>query len=128
MRSERTMRQQQQKKVFYKKWWFWLISLIVLLVLIISIVFLINSKTTADYSTVEAETALNDGKDLKGKTVNVKVNKIAPNSAFGYNIMAGKHLNFVSPDNPDVKKGDSIIVKVTDVKSLLGSYIISYKK
>jgi len=128
MRSERNMRMRQERKPLYKKWWFWLISLIVLLVIIFSIVFLINSKETADYSTGEAETALNDGKDLKGKTVNVKVTKIVPNSAFGYNIMAGKHLNFVSTDNPNVKKGDSIILKVTNVKSLLGSYIISYTK
>src|SRR3954463_11513877 len=74
------------------------------------------------------ETALNKGDNLEGKTVSVEVNKLVPNSAFGYNIQAGKHLNFLSSDNPNVKKGDKLILKVTKVASTLGSYVISYEK
>jgi ribosomal protein S17 len=88
-----------------------------------------TSKTIkADYTTTQFETALNKGDNLNGKTVSVKVDNFVPNSAFGYNIEAGKHLNFVSSDNPNVKKGDILIVKVTKVASALGSYVISYEK
>jgi predicted RNA-binding protein with TRAM domain len=87
-----------------------------------------NKTVKADYTTTQFETALNKGDNLEGKTVSVKVNKLVPNSAFGYNIQAGKHLNFVSPDNPNVKKGDTLILKVTKVASALGSYVISYEK
>lgn len=82
-----------------------------------------------DYKNAQSfETALNKGKDLENKTVKIKVNKLAPNSAFGYNIQTGKHLNFVSEDNPKVKKGDVITVKVKKVKSVIGSYIITYDR
>jgi predicted RNA-binding protein with TRAM domain len=85
-------------------------------------------KTKVDFTTKQFETALNKGENVEGKTVSVKVNKIVPNSVFGYNIEAGKHLNFVSNDNPDVKKGETVILKVKQVKSTLGSYIIYYEK
>ena len=87
-----------------------------------------NKTVKADYTTKQFETALNKGDNLEGKTVSVEVNKLVPNSAFGYNIEAGKHLNFVSTDNPNVKKGDKLILKVTKVASTLGSYIITYEK
>jgi predicted RNA-binding protein with TRAM domain len=87
-----------------------------------------NKTVKAEYTTKQFETALNKGDNLEGKTVSVKVNKLVPNSAFGYNIEAGKHLNFVSPDNPNVKKGETLILKVTKVASALGSYVISYEK
>lgn len=81
-----------------------------------------------DYTTEQFETALNNGENLEGKIVSVKVNELIPDSAFGYNIHAGEHLNFVSSDNPNVKEGDEILVKVTEIESVLGSFIISYKK
>ena len=73
------------------------------------------------------EKALNDGEDITGKTVVLTVKDLVPNSAFGYNIQAGEHLNFCSPDNPNVKAGDTITVKVVEVTSMLGSYIINYE-
>ena len=82
-----------------------------------------------DYEDVAAfEQALNDGEDLTGKTVLVTVNKLVPDSAFGYNIQAGENLNFCSTDNPNVKEGDTLTVKVEDVASMLGSYIIKYER
>ncbi len=86
-----------------------------------------GTETKADYTTKQFETALNNGDNLDGKTVSVDVEKLVPNSAFGYNIEAGDHLNFVSATNPNVKKGNKVIVKVKNVKSMLGSYIITYK-
>lgn len=82
----------------------------------------------ADLTTKEAETALNNGTDIEGKTVSITVDKLKPKSAFGYNIQTGEHLNFVSSENPKVEKNEKLIVKVTNVKSVMGSYIIDYEK
>lgn len=80
-----------------------------------------------DYATAEdAEAALNAGKVLEGKTVRFRVNDLKPKSAFGYNLETGEHLNFVSPHNPKVKVGDVVIVKVKEVTSTLGSFVIKY--
>lgn len=80
-----------------------------------------------DYVTAEdAEAALNAGKVLEGKTVRFRVNDLRPKSAFGYNLETGEHLNFVSPYNPKVKVGDVVIVKVKEVTSTLGSFVIKY--
>ncbi len=57
----------------------------------------------------------------------MKENKLVPDSAFGYNIQAGENLNFCFPDNSNVKAGDILTVKVEEVTSLLGSYIIKYE-
>lgn len=81
-----------------------------------------------DYTTQELETALNNGEDPTGKTVAVTVDEFVPDSAFGYNIQTGEHLNFVSDKNPGVQKGDEIVVEVTEVQSVLGSFIIGYEK
>ena len=82
-----------------------------------------------DYEKVEDfEAALNTGEDLTGKTVTFTVKDFRPDSAFGYNLIAGEHLNFCSGKNPGVKTGDTITVKVKEVTSLLGSWIISYTK
>lgn len=81
-----------------------------------------------DYSTAEAEQALNDGEDITGKTVEITVNELVPASAFGYNIQTGEHLNFVSESNPKVEKGETLVVEVVEVTSIMGSYVITYKK
>lgn len=86
-----------------------------------------SSGPKADYTTKEAEQTLNDGKSIEGKTVEIKVDKLVPDSAFGYNIQTGDHLNFVSSENPNVKEGETLIVKVTSVKSVMGSYVINYE-
>ena len=87
-----------------------------------------NVEIKPDYEDVVVfEKALNDGEDITGKTVVLTVKDLVPNSAFGYNIQAGEHLNFCSPDNPNVKAGDTITVKVVEVTSMLGSYIINYE-
>lgn len=73
------------------------------------------------------EAALNNGEDLIGKTVKITVDELVPDSAFGYNIQTGEHLNFCSPTNPGVSVGDTLTVKVTEVASMLGSYVIYYE-
>lgn len=86
------------------------------------------SNVEPDYTTEEFEKALNDGENLEGKTVSITVSELEPDSAFGYNIQTGEHLNFVSSSHPDVEKDDELVVEVEEVESLLGSYIITYKK
>lgn len=78
-----------------------------------------------DAASFEAD--LNAGADLTGKVVQFTVDKLAPNSAFGYNMQSGEHLNFCSDANPDVSVGETVTVEVTEVKNTLGSYIIRYK-
>ncbi len=81
-----------------------------------------------DYTDVtDFEAALRSGEDLTGKVVMFTVTDFKPDSAFGYNLITGEHLNFCSSRNPGAKIGDTLTVKVTDVRSLLGSFIISYE-
>lgn len=88
-----------------------------------------SGNITPDYEDAASfEAALNAGENLIGKTVKITVNTLVPDSAFGYNIQTGEHLNFCSEKNPNVSEGDTLIVEVTDVSSVLGSYIILYEK
>lgn len=82
-----------------------------------------------DYASAEAfEADLNAGKDLTGKTVSFVAAELNPQTLLGYNVMAGEHLNFISDTNPGVSSGDLVTVKVTEVRSLLGAWIIAYEK
>lgn len=86
-----------------------------------------NTTPKADYPTAtKFESALNNNKTVKGKTVQFKVKKIEPDSAFGYNLEAGKHLNFVSEGQKDVKTGDTVTATVKKTTTTLGSWIITY--
>lgn len=105
------------------------LSLIICVLLCCCFLTACGGKTKVDFTNAkDFESALNAGDNLTGKTVTFTVNKLVPNSAFGYNLQTGEHLNFCSSKNPGVKEGDSITVKVTDVSSILGSYIIYYEK
>lgn len=80
-------------------------------------------------STTQFEEALNNGDNMvEGSVVEIKVDDFVPDSAFGFNIQTGQHLNFVSDSHPDVEIGGTLIVEVESVESVLGSYVISYKK
>ena len=82
-----------------------------------------------DYGDAESvEAALSKGENLDGKIVQVEITELHPDSALGYNVSAGEHLNFVSADNPNVKEKETFVVKIESVKNLLGSWIIAYEK
>lgn len=86
-----------------------------------------QQEAAVDYeSAASFEAALNSGADLIGSTVQFTVSAIVPDSAFGYNLQTGEHLNFCSSDNPGVSVGDTVIVEVVDVTKFLGSYIVRY--
>ena len=56
-----------------------------------------SSSIKVDYETAEDfETALNSGIDGNGKVVTFTVTDFKPDSAFGYNLITGEHLNFCS--------------------------------
>lgn len=81
-----------------------------------------------DYEGAEQfESALEEGVDTEGKIVTFTVTDIRPNSYFGYNLFAGKHLNFVSDANPKVQVGDTLTVRVKEVRNVIGSWIITYE-
>ena len=106
---------------------------ILLIVMLVVLIMLVGcgavSKTTLDYGDAESfEAALVNGENLEGKTVSFVAGEVHPQSAFGYNVWAGEHLNFISNKNPDIKEGDVVTVKVTTVESNLGSWLITYEK
>lgn len=86
--------------------------------------------TTIDTDTLyyqdTLETALNNGENFVGATVIFRVKKYSPNSSFGYNLIAGEHLNFCSDIEPIAKVGDIAKAKITKIKTFLGSWIIYY--
>lgn len=102
--------------------------LLLSVLLLLALVACKGQKVVVDYENeVNFENALNAGEDVAGKVVTFTVNKVVPNSAFGYNLQTGEHLNFCSEKNPGVDEGEMVTVKVTEVSSLFGSYIITYE-
>ena len=104
------------------------LSIFLIPILLLSLTACGSKTVTPDYADAASfEADLNSGADLTGKTVQFTVNELVPDSAFGYNMQAGEHLNFCSSSNPKVSVGDTVTVEVTEVTSVLGSYVISYK-
>lgn len=88
-----------------------------------------RTRETVHYTDAQSfEASLNDGENLEGKTVRFVALVMTPDSAFGYNIWAGEHLNFVSSEDPGVKEGDTVVVKTTSIQQVSGSWIIRYEK
>ena len=85
--------------------------------------------TEVDYGDAAAfEEALNRGDNLENKTLMFTVTELHPDSALGFNVCGGEHLNFISSRDPDLKVGDTAGVKATEITSMLGSWIIKYEK
>lgn len=82
-----------------------------------------------DYADAESfEAALNEGEDLEGKIVQFEALELHPDSAVGYNVWAGEHLNFISSSNPDIEVGEIVVVKCKAITSSLGSWFIKYEE
>lgn len=87
-----------------------------------------NTAVNIDYADAASfEAALNNGDNLEGKIVSFVAEELHPDSTLGYNVYAGEHLNFVSSRNPDIKEGDIVTVKVTEITNLMGSWVIKYE-
>lgn len=82
-----------------------------------------------DYTDAESfESALNDGAEVSGKIVQFDVVEYKPGSAMGINCWSGEHLNFISENELNIKKGDIIIGRITEEPSkTLGSWKIRYE-
>lgn len=88
-----------------------------------------REEVVVDYADAESfEMALNSGENLEGKIVSFMVQEIHPESALGYNVWAGEHLNFVSDRNPDIAVNEQVTVKVNTIRNTLGSWVIQYEK
>ena len=87
------------------------------------------SSVQVDYKdAAQFEEALNAGEDVAGKIVSFHADSLHPDSKYGYNIWAGEHLNFISEENPGIKRGDIATVSVTTTQQLdNGSWIIYYE-
>lgn len=87
-----------------------------------------DSSISIDYKNAEAfESALNNGDNVAGKTVKFHADSLHPESIYGYNIWAGDHLNFISADDPGIKRGETVVVTVTSTSQLdNGSWLIYY--
>ncbi len=73
---------------------------------------------TIDYYNAESfESALNDGKNVKGKVVQFLVLEYAPDSILGINCHAGEHLNFLFEEELNVEAGDTLVVHITEEAS-----------
>ena len=106
-----------------------MILFVLVIALILSICGCGSSKTSIDYADAESfEAALNAGENLEGKVVQFKAVELHPDSFAGYNVWAGEHLNFISKRNPDIKAGDTVVVRTDTIESSMGSWLITYEK
>lgn len=104
-------------------------SFLMIIIIVLLLTACGGKKETIHYADAESfEAALNDGENLEGRIVRFAAIAMTPDSAFGYNIWAGEHLNFVSADDPGVKEGDTVVVKATAIEQVSGSWIIQYEK
>ncbi|WP_083487797.1 DUF5067 domain-containing protein [Schleiferilactobacillus perolens] len=125
-KSGRTNKQSNKSSL---KWWVLGSGIIAIVVVIVLLIVVLSNPGTQspDYTAATFENALNDGKKIDGKTVQFTVKRFEPRSAFGYNLITGKHLNFVSAENPDVTIGDTVTVTAKKSRSFVGSWIVSYE-
>lgn len=107
-----------------------LIALVLITVLVLTFVSCgKKSAEVIDYADSKSfEAALNAGENLEGKIVQFVAVELHPDSAMGFNVWAGEHLNFISSRNPDIKAGDTVVARTTTIESSLGSWFINYEK
>ena len=79
-----------------------------------------------DNASIEA--ALNAGENLVGKVVTFTVDVYTPNSDRTYDLQAGEHVHFVCTGSPNVFKGDSMTVTITEVTKENDDFIVKFKK
>lgn len=73
---------------------------------------------TIDYDdALTFEKALNDGANVDGNIVRFVVAKYAPDSILGINCHGGEHLNFIFEEEPNVKQGDTVVVRIVESPS-----------
>lgn len=82
-----------------------------------------------DFADAESfEAALNAGENLEGKVVQFTAGGFHPDSAMGYDVWAGEHLNFISSSHPNIAQGDTVVARATKIENVLGSWVIAYER
>ena len=110
------------------------ISAVFGLAFIIFLVVLISNKNGSisnakiDYENEQIfEDALNDGEQVVGKVVVFRADELHPDSALGYNIWSGEHLNFITDGDPGILQGEEVTAKVLNVTKHSVSWRIYYE-
>ena len=86
-----------------------------------------KSKYELDYENeIEFEKALNAGDNATGKITKFVARDLRPDSSFGYNVVSGEHLNFITQKDPKIKIGQTVTAKIEEIESFMGSWIIKY--
>ena len=93
------------------------------------IVCMFTGCTSLDYrSAEELESALNRGTDVTGKTAKIKVREVKAGLLNLYfSGWAGEHLNLISETRPDFEAEDAVIIRISEVSNLMGSWLINYE-
>ena len=73
------------------------------------------------------EIALNKGENVIGKVVQFTVDSVHPDSAVGFNLWAGEHLNFTTSFPIDIHAHDVVVAKISNVITRMGSWLVSYE-
>lgn len=105
------------------------IKTIVAIIIMMAVLTACGMSVPIDFADAESfEAALNAGENLEGKVVQFTAGEFHPDSAFGYDVWAGEHLNFISSSHPDIAQGDMVVVKAKKIENVLGSWMITYDK
>lgn len=87
----------------------------------------VEKGSPVDYNSSDFEKRLTHDENTINKIVQFDVNEIKPSSPFGFNLLSGEHLNFVSKTEQKVAVGDTLTVRILDVNKILDSFIIMYE-
>ncbi|MCR5528869.1 MAG: protein kinase [Saccharofermentans sp.] len=80
------------------------------------------------YSAEEYEYALNHGKDTQEEIVRFEVESFRIGNVLGYpNVWGGEHLNFVSSEDPYIREGDIVTVRICAARNVGNRWFISYE-
>lgn len=83
---------------------------------------------SADYTQERALVALEDGKDITGKTIDIKVNKVLDDSWMGSLFYTSNNLVFQTDEtDTGIKVGQEGRVKVLETHKVFGAWIITYE-
>lgn len=94
-----------------------IISIVLITFMCLALVACGGASQKADYNDDKSfEAALNNGENVEGKIVSFEAVEVVPDSAMGYNIWGGEHLNFVPRESVDAKVGETITLRVIAVE------------
>ncbi|CAK8053482.1 hypothetical protein [Eupransor demetentiae] len=111
---------------FSKKWIYWLVGIVCVGLIGYNAYSVYDHyHIPVDYTTTQAESALNDKDNLYGKVIDVDILKVKSDKEYGQVIQAGKHLNFFpEAKQSGLKKGKHVKFQVMKAVKYNGSWMI----